>query len=61
MIINRRLILAGAAALAFTGSASAQDWKSKYPELTFGGPAEDIRRHRGAGRRSRRICQGDSG
>ena len=35
-MINRRLILAGAAALAFTASAaSAQDWKSKYPELTF--------------------------
>src|ERR1700749_3195872 len=35
MIINRRTILAGAAVLAFTASASAQDWKSKYPELTF--------------------------
>jgi phosphonate transport system substrate-binding protein len=36
VMINRRLILAGAAALAFTASAaSAQDWKSKYPELTF--------------------------
>jgi phosphate/phosphite/phosphonate ABC transporter binding protein len=35
-MINRRLILAGAAALAFTASAaSAQDWKTKYPELTF--------------------------
>jgi len=35
-MINRRLILAGAAALAFTASAaSAQEWKSKYPELTF--------------------------
>ncbi|HEX7564877.1 MAG TPA: PhnD/SsuA/transferrin family substrate-binding protein, partial [Bradyrhizobium sp.] len=34
-MINRRLVLAGAAALAFTGSASAQDWKAKYPELTF--------------------------
>ena len=35
-MINRRLILAGAAALAFTSSAaSAQEWKSKYPELTF--------------------------
>jgi len=26
---------AGAAALAFTATASAQDWKGKYPELTF--------------------------
>src|ERR1700674_989722 len=35
-MINRRLILAGAAALAFTASAaSAQDWKTKYSELTF--------------------------
>jgi phosphonate transport system substrate-binding protein len=35
-MINRRLMLAGAAALAFTASAaSAQDWKAKYPELTF--------------------------
>ena len=34
-MINRRIILA-AVALAFTASAvSAQDWKSKYPELTF--------------------------
>ena len=36
VMINRRIILAGAAALAFTASAaSAQDWKGKYPELTF--------------------------
>jgi phosphonate transport system substrate-binding protein len=36
IMINRRLILAGAAALAFSSSAaSAQDWSSKYPELTF--------------------------
>jgi phosphonate transport system substrate-binding protein len=35
MIINRRIVLAGAAVLALTASASAQDWKSKYPELTF--------------------------
>src|SRR5213082_2646775 len=36
VMINRRNILAGAAALAFTASAaSAQDWKTKYPELTF--------------------------
>ena len=35
-MINRRLILAGAAALAFSATAaSAQEWKSKYPELTF--------------------------
>jgi phosphonate transport system substrate-binding protein len=34
-MITRRIILAGAAALALTASASAQDWKAKYPELTF--------------------------
>jgi phosphonate transport system substrate-binding protein len=35
-MINRRFILAGAAALAFTAtSASAQEWKAKYPEITF--------------------------
>ncbi|MCC8949443.1 phosphonate ABC transporter substrate-binding protein [Bradyrhizobium sp. Arg62] len=34
-MFTRRIILAGAAALAFAGSASAQDWKAKYPELTF--------------------------
>src|SRR5882757_2445194 len=34
-MINRRIVLAGAAALAFTTTASAQDWKGKYPELTF--------------------------
>src|SRR6201746_2836751 len=35
-MINRRFILAGAAALALRPSAaSAQDWKAKYPELTF--------------------------
>lgn len=35
-MINRRIVLAGAAALAFTAtSAAAQDWKGKYPELTF--------------------------
>ena len=35
-MINRRLILAGAAALAFTASAaSAQEWKAKYPELVM--------------------------
>ncbi|MGJ5178334.1 phosphonate ABC transporter substrate-binding protein [Bradyrhizobium oligotrophicum] len=34
-MINRRIILAGVAALAFATSASAEDWKAKYPELTF--------------------------
>ncbi|MHC2436362.1 phosphonate ABC transporter substrate-binding protein [Bradyrhizobium sp. USDA 4451] len=34
-MFTRRIILVGAAALAFAGSASAQDWKAKYPELTF--------------------------
>jgi phosphonate transport system substrate-binding protein len=35
-MINRRIVLAGAAALALSVSAaSAQDWKGKYPELTF--------------------------
>jgi phosphonate transport system substrate-binding protein len=34
-MITRRIVLAGAAALAFTASASAQDYKAKYPELTF--------------------------
>jgi phosphonate transport system substrate-binding protein len=34
-MITRRIILAGAAALAFTASASAEDWKTKYPEITF--------------------------
>jgi phosphonate transport system substrate-binding protein len=35
-MFNRRMILAGAAALAFTATAaSAQDWKAKYPELNF--------------------------
>ena len=34
---NRRHILAGAAAMLFASTlgASAQDWKAKYPELTF--------------------------
>jgi phosphonate transport system substrate-binding protein len=36
VMINRRFILAGAAALAFIATgASAQEWKAKYPELTF--------------------------
>ncbi|GLH77548.1 phosphonate ABC transporter substrate-binding protein [Bradyrhizobium sp. SSBR45G] len=34
-MINRRIILAGVAALAFATSAAAEDWKAKYPELTF--------------------------
>jgi phosphonate transport system substrate-binding protein len=35
-MINRRIVLAGAAALAFSASSAfAQDWKGKYPELTF--------------------------
>lgn len=35
-MINRRTIILGAAALAFaTSVASAQDYKTKYPELTF--------------------------
>jgi phosphonate transport system substrate-binding protein len=35
-MINRRTILAGAAALVFTATgASAQEWKAKYPEITF--------------------------
>jgi phosphonate transport system substrate-binding protein len=35
-MINRRIVLAGAAALAFTATAaSAEDWKAKYPEITF--------------------------
>jgi phosphonate transport system substrate-binding protein len=35
-MINRRIVLAGAAALAFSATAaSAQGWKTKYPEITF--------------------------
>ena len=35
-MINRRIVIAGAAALALSATAvSAQDWKTKYPELTF--------------------------
>src|SRR3981189_3632211 len=42
-MINRRIILAGAVALVLIApAASAQDWKTKYPELTFGVvPAEN--------------------
>jgi phosphonate transport system substrate-binding protein len=36
VMINRRMFVASAAALAFTVSAaSAEDWKTKYPEITF--------------------------
>src|SRR5450755_3385876 len=35
-MIDRRTLIASAAALVFTASAaSAQDWKTKYPEITF--------------------------
>jgi phosphonate transport system substrate-binding protein len=35
-MINRRIVLAGAAASVFSVSAaSAQEWKAKYPEITF--------------------------
>lgn len=34
-MITRRLILGAAAALALTGAAQAQDWKSKYPEIVY--------------------------
>ncbi|UFZ04242.1 phosphonate ABC transporter substrate-binding protein [Bradyrhizobium ontarionense] len=34
-MINRRLIVAGLASLALTASASAEDWRTKYPEITF--------------------------
>jgi len=34
-MIHRRLIMDGLASLAFAASASAEDWKAKYPELTF--------------------------
>jgi len=34
-MINRRLVLASIASVAFAASASAEDWKAKYPEITF--------------------------
>jgi phosphonate transport system substrate-binding protein len=34
-MINRRLVLASIASVAFAASASAEDWKAKYSELTF--------------------------
>jgi phosphonate transport system substrate-binding protein len=41
-MINRRIVLAGVATLAFATSASAEDWKTKYPEITFAAiPAEN--------------------
>ena len=41
-MIDRRLVLAGMASLAFTASASAEDWRTKYPEITFAAiPAEN--------------------
>src|ERR1700692_2291388 len=35
IMMNRRLVLAGVAALALPASASAEDWRAKYPEITF--------------------------
>ncbi|MGC2082567.1 MAG: phosphonate ABC transporter substrate-binding protein [Bradyrhizobium sp.] len=41
-MIDRRLVLAGMASLAFAASASAEDWRTKYPEITFAAiPAEN--------------------
>jgi phosphonate transport system substrate-binding protein len=41
-MMNRRLLIAGMASLAFASSAFADDWKAKYPEITFGAiPAEN--------------------
>jgi len=34
-MIHRRIVLAGIASLAFAASASAEDWKGRYPEITF--------------------------
>jgi phosphonate transport system substrate-binding protein len=34
-MIDRRLVLAGMASLAFISTASAEDWRAKYPEITF--------------------------
>jgi phosphonate transport system substrate-binding protein len=34
-MINRRLVLASIASVAFAATASAEDWKAKYPEITF--------------------------
>jgi phosphonate transport system substrate-binding protein len=35
-MMNRRLLIAGMASLAFAASAHAEDWKTKYPEVVFG-------------------------
>jgi phosphonate transport system substrate-binding protein len=41
-MMNRRLLIAGMASLVFASSALADDWKAKYPEITFGViPAEN--------------------
>jgi phosphonate transport system substrate-binding protein len=41
-MMNRRIIIAGMASLAFATSAFADDWKAKYPDVTFGViPAEN--------------------
>ena len=41
-MMNRRLLIAGMASLAFASSAFADDWKAKYSEITFGViPAEN--------------------
>ncbi|HEY8566710.1 MAG TPA: phosphonate ABC transporter substrate-binding protein [Beijerinckiaceae bacterium] len=34
-MLTRRMILAAAAALTLAGTAEAQDWKAKYPELVY--------------------------
>ena len=34
-MMNRRFLIAGLASLAFTTSVFAEDWKAKYPEITF--------------------------
>ena len=61
-MINRRSILLSAAALAFAAtSASAQDYKAKYPELTFAIiPAENASASPSAGRPSSPICRKNS-
>jgi phosphonate transport system substrate-binding protein len=41
-MMNRRILIAGMASLAFATSAFADDWKAKYPDVTFGViPAEN--------------------
>ena len=34
-MMNRRIFVAGLASLAFTTASFAEDWKAKYPEITF--------------------------